>query len=136
MKKTVKRKKAVKRKESPVKPEMSAPVSSVRTVRMVAAPILRLKFDLTRRIRILDSEIGARSAGKYLLPAMDFETGKTVQVALPAEVVRILEAGYPGRSYIGRSFGITKHRYVSESKAYSKRAAYSIDEIEEAKPNS
>ncbi|MHB8563076.1 MAG: hypothetical protein ACYDDA_03855, partial [Acidiferrobacteraceae bacterium] len=99
-------------------------------VRVVAAPILRLKFDLKRRVKILDSAIGERHAGKYLLPARDLGTDATLQIALPADVLQILENAYPDRGYIGRSFQIVKHRYVSESQAYSKRAAYSIDEID------
>ena len=132
MKETAKRKKAAKRKESPVNPEKSAPAGYVKTIRLVAAPVLRLKLGVTCRIKIIDSEVGARLAGKYLLPAVDFETGKTVQMALPADVVKIFEAAYPGRSYLGRWFEITKHRYVSESKAYSRHAAYSINEFEGA----
>ncbi len=99
-------------------------------LKSLAAPILRLKFDLVRRVRILDSAIGAKLAGKYLLPAECVDTLARVHIALPADVVSILERAYPDRSYVGRSFQIIKHRYVSESRAYSKRAAYSVDEIE------
>ena len=108
-----------------------SPKPSTRVVRVIAAPILRLKFDVTRRIRISDSEIGAKEAGKYLLSAIDYETGKKVQIALPAEVVEILERAFPGRTYIGKLLAITKHRYVTESKRYSKKAGYSIELEEE-----
>ena len=105
------------------------------TIRVVAAPILRLKFDLNRRITILDSSIGGQRQGKYILPAIDLDTNARVEAALPADVVAILEKAYPARSYIGRSFSIIKHRYVSESYAYSKRAGYSIDEIRATEKN-
>lgn len=116
-------------KKSPVKKE-EKPEKQVKTIRLLAAPILRLKFDLTRKFTIQDSEIGAKTSGKYLLPAKDLATGETVQVALPTQVMEILESSYRDRSYIGRSFAVTKYRYAAESKAWSKRAAYLVKEIE------
>ncbi len=116
------------KKSQPPKKNTRADVPT-ETVRIVVAPILRLPFDLKRRILFLDGSIGARRAGKYFLPAVDLDTHSRVEFALPPDVLEILEKAYPGRGYIGREFAIIKHRYVSESKAYSKRAAYSIDEI-------
>jgi len=117
-----------KKKPNTLPPEQKPDQTKI--LRRIVAPVLRLKFDKALEITILDSEIGGKRAGKYLLPAFDRATSSHVHVALPPDVVAILENAYPARAYLGRSFRVIKHRYISESRAYSKRAAYTVDEIE------
>ena len=116
-------------KKKPNTPPPKKTPEPVKILKRLSAPVLRLKFDKALEITILDSEIGGKMAGKYLLPAFDRATSSHVHVALPPDVVAILEKAYPRRAYIGLSFRIIKHRYISESRAYSKRAAYTVDEI-------
>lgn len=103
-----------------------------RVIRSVSSPILRLKFDVPRLVRFTDGDIGGLFAGKYQLPIIDLQTWARARAVLaaPRELVGILERSYPNREWVGRSFRVIKRRHVSESKAYSKRACYTVDEIE------
>lgn len=117
-----------KKKPNTLPPEQKPDQTKI--LRRIVAPVLRLKFDKAMEVTILDNEIGGKRAGKYFLPAVDRATISHVHVALPPDVLEILEKAYPGHAYIGLSFRIIKHRYISESRAYSKRAAYTVDEID------
>lgn len=99
-------------------------------------PVLKLDEDITRYIKIdgpmhLGRDVKAKEGEKQKEPAQiidctNMESGEVCQIIASAIIRSTLDENYPGQSYVGKAFAITK-RGRQPGKQYNK---FEILEIE------